>query len=186
MLKMLYVLFTKCFMFPLMPLCTQWERSSRKTWKFEDFLLFQSKAFHFVYRKKKVYPVEMKSLRVERKLQWCLVQKKTEIRGNKANFKPLTLGLPVPSSFSADTSVASISALMISRALRIQLCCRLICLCSSFHWLAIICSMSFSPSPKWRGKKVSCKLNYIFKYYSLIKELAGYLNKQNRKFCVFS
>lgn len=43
------------------------------------FLLFQSKAFHFVY-KKKVYPVEMKSLRVERKLQWCLVQKKT---GNK-------------------------------------------------------------------------------------------------------
>lgn len=115
------------------------------------FLLFQSKAFHFVY-KKKVYPVEMKSLRVERKLQWCLVQKKTEIRGNKANFKPLTLGLPVPSSFSADTSVASISALMISRALRIQLCCRLICLCSSFHWLEIICSMSFSPSPKRRGK----------------------------------
>lgn len=97
------------------------------------FLLFQSQAFHFVYKKKKVYPVEMKSLRVERKLQWCLVQKKTEIRGNKANFKPLTLGLPVPSSFSADTSVASISALMISRALRIQLCCRLICLCSSFH-----------------------------------------------------
>lgn len=109
---------------------------------------------HFIlFIKKKVYPVEMKSLRVERKLQWCLVQKKTEIRGNKANFKPLTLGLPVPSSFSADTSVASISALMISRALRIQLCCRLICLCSSFHWLAIICSMSFSPSPKWRGKK---------------------------------
>lgn len=135
------------------------------------FILFIKK------KKKKVYPVEMKSLRVERKLQWCLVQKKTEIRGNKANFKPLTLGLPVPSSFSADTSVASISALMISRALRIQLCCRLICLCSSFHWLAIICNMSFSPSPKWRGKKVNFKLNCIFRYYSLIKELVGYLKE---------
>lgn len=95
-------------------------------------VLFQSETFYFVYRKKK-YPVEMKSLRVEENFSGVLVQKKEEIRGNQTNFKPLTLGLSVPSSSSADTSVASISALMIPRALRIQLCCRLICLCSSFH-----------------------------------------------------
>lgn len=145
------------------------------------FHCFRVRHFILFMRKKKVYPVEIKSLRVERKLQWCLVQKKTEIRGNKANFKPLTLGLPVPSSFSADTSVASISALMISRALRIQLCCRLICLCSSFHWLAIICSMSFSPSPKWRRKKKVKAVNStaFLNVYSL-------KNKSNMNSNIFS
>lgn len=169
MLKMLYVLFTKCFMSLSYPSCSSTHSEEGLPGKLESFLklFFCFRVRHFIlFIKKKVYPVEMKSLRVERKLQWCLVQKKTEIRGNKANFKPLTLGLPVPSSFSADTSVASISALMISRALRIQLCCRLICLCSSFHWLAIICNMSFSPSPKWGGKSESCKFNYIFKGFN--------------------
>lgn len=181
MLKTLYVLFTKCFMFPPCPSTQNETGLPGKLESSKIFSLFQSKAFHFVYEKKKVYPVEIKSLRVERKLQWCLVQKKTEIRGNKANFKPLTLGLPVPSSFSADTSVASISALMISRALRIQLCCRLICLCSSFHWLAIICSMSFSPSPKWRRKKKVKAVNStaFLNVYSL-------KNKSNMNSNIFS
>lgn len=58
----------------------------------------------------------------------------------------LTLGFPVPSKPCAVTSVANMSALIMSRARRIQLCWRLICFCSSCHWLAIICSMSFNPS----------------------------------------
>lgn len=108
MLKIVYVLFTKYFTsffpVPLADFRVQSKiilsgifkkfQSGDSFCLFSFLVLFQSKTFYFVYRK--IYPVEMKSLRVERKLQWCLVQKEEEIRGNKTNFKPLYLGALSP------------------------------------------------------------------------------------------